>query len=99
MTDQEFQKKLEQMYGKYSFISKSKQKTFNELVYVLRMSEENWQINTTCDAVPNGFSCYPGVKDVFIPAKALAQKVVSVEFDEETWEEHGVRLLLVKVED
>lgn len=98
MTNQEFQKKLEEMYSKYSFISKSKQKTFNELIYVLRMSGENWQINTTRDDVPNGFSCYPGVNDVFIPVKDLAQKVVSVEFDEETWEEFGVRLLLVKVE-
>ena len=99
MTNKEFQKKLEKMYGQHTVTNHNRQKTFNELVYVLRMSGENWQINTTCDAVPNGFSCYPGVQDVFIPAKALAQKVVSVEFDEETWEKFGVKLLLVKVKD
>ena len=99
MTNKEFQKELEKMYAKHTITKHNRQKTFNELVYVLRMSGEDWQINTTCDAVPNGFSCYPGVQDVFIPAKALVQKVVNVEFDEETWEEYGIKLLLVKVED
>ena len=99
MTNKEFQKQLEEMYGKYSLIKNRKQKTLNELVYVLRMSGENWQLNTQRDDIPNGFVCIPGVQDTFIPVKDLAQKVVSVEFDEETWEEFGIKLLLVKVED
>lgn len=99
MTNKEFQKQLEEMYNQYSFIKNRKQKTLNELVYVLRMSGENWQLNTVRDDISNGFGCIPGVQDSFIPVKDLAQKVVSVEFDEETWEEFGIKLLLVKVED
>lgn len=99
MNNKEFQKELETMYGKYSYIAKREQKTLNELVYVLRMSGENYQITITEESVPNGCICIPGVVDVFIPVKTLAKKIVSVEFDEETYEEFGIKLLLVKVED
>ena len=99
MTNKEFQNKLQEMYNQYSIIAKREQKTLNELVYVLRMSGENWQLNTVRKDVPNGFTCIPGVQDCFIPVKNLAQKVVSVKFDEETWEEFGIKLLLVTVED
>lgn len=99
MTNQEFQKELNEMYGKYSFIARREQKTLNELVYVLGMSGTNYQMTITRDDVPNGCTCIPGILDTFIPVKDLAMKVVNVEFDEETWEEFGIKLLLVKVED
>lgn len=99
MTNQTFQEKLEEMYNQYIVIRKSKQKTLNELVYVLRMSGINYQLTITRDDVPNGCVCIPGVIDTFIPVKDLAQKVVSVEFDEETYEDCGIELLLVKVEE
>lgn len=95
MTNKEFQVMLEKMYNKYSFIRKRKQKTINELVYVLRMSGENWQLNLESDA-DNTCVCIPGVQDTFIPVLDLVKTVVSVEFDEETYNEYGVKLLMVK---
>ena len=99
MTNAEFQVKLKEMYAEYPMIAKREQKTLNELVYVLRMSGENYQLNTFDANSPNGCGCIPGVQDVFIPVRDLAKKVISVEFDEETWEEMGIKLLLVNVED
>lgn len=37
MTNTEFQKKLNDMYAKHPMIAISKQKSLNELMYVLRM--------------------------------------------------------------
>lgn len=99
MTNAEFQVKLEEMYMEYPTIWPRSKKTLNELVYVLRMSGEDYQLNTIDKSKPNAFCCIPGVQDTFIPVRSLAQKVVSVEFDEETWEEMGIKLLIVTVED
>ena len=99
MTNQQFQKELEAMYNSHSMIRKREQKTLNELVYVLRMSGTNYQLTITRDDIPNGCVCIPGVIDTFIPVKDLAKKVVSVEFDEETWKDYGIKLLLVEVKD
>lgn len=96
MNNAKFQQQLEEMYSKYSFIAKRPVKTLNELVYVLRMSGVNYQLN-----IENGdnFSCIPGVIDCFIPVRTLAEKVVSVEFDEETYNEYSIYLLNVETED
>jgi hypothetical protein len=99
MTNAEFQAKLEEMYAEFPIIAKRKQKTLNELVYTLRMSGENYQLNTFDRNSPYSWGCIPGVQDTFIPVKDLAKKVVDVEFDEETYEEMGIKLLLVNVED
>lgn len=98
MTNAEFQVELEKMYQEHPVIAKRKQKTLNELVYTLRMSGENYQLNTFDSDSPYSWGCIPGVQDTFIPVKDLAKKVVSVEFDEETYEEMGIKLLLVNVE-
>ena len=99
MTNAEFQVKLETMYAKFPYIAKRKQKTLNELIYVLRMSGEDYQLTTTDENSPNTFGCIPGIHDVFIPVKDLAKQVVSVEFDDETYEEMGIMLLLVSLKD
>ena len=99
MTNERFQKELNEMYGMYSATRKSVQKTLNQLVYVLRMNGVNYQMTITRDSMPNGCVCIPSIIDTFIPVKDLAMKVVSVEFDEETYEDCGVELLLVKVEE
>lgn len=99
MTNTEFQTILKEMYEKYPSIAKHERKTLNELVYVLRMSGEDYQINTTDIDNPGTFGCIPGVQDVFIPVKTLEKKVISVEFDEETYEEMGIKLLLVTICD
>lgn len=96
MNNAKFQQQLEDMYNKYSFIAKHTKKTLNELVYVLRMSGENYQVN-----IEDGerFMCIPGVIDSFIPVRTLAEKVVKVEFDEETYNEFGIKLLIIETED
>ncbi len=99
MTNAEFQVKLEEMYQKHPIIARRGQKTLNELVYTLRMSGENYQLNTFDKNNTYSWGVIPGVQDTFIPVKYLAQKVVNVEFDEETWEEMGIKLLIVEVED
>ena len=99
MTNKELQMQLEEMYDKYSVIKNRKRKTLNELVYVLRQTGINYQLTITRDDVPNGCVCIPGIIDTFIPVKDLAMKVVSVEFDEETYDDCGIELLLVKVEE
>jgi hypothetical protein len=99
MTNAEFQVELERMYQEHPIIAKRKQKTLNELVYTLRMSGENYQLNTFNSDKPFRWGVIPGVQDTFIPVKDLMQNVVSVEFDEETYEEMGIKLLLVTVED
>ena len=92
MTNAEFQVRLKNMYADFPHIAKSKQKTLNELVYVLRMSGENYQLNTFDAASPNSWGVIPGVQDTFIPVKDLIKKVVDVEFDDETYEEMGLLL-------
>jgi hypothetical protein len=99
MNNKEFQVKLKNIYADFPYIAKRKQKTLNELVYVLRMTGEDYQLNTTEKNNPGTFGCIPGVQDVFIPVRDLAKKVVSVEFDDETYEEMGIQLLLVELED
>ena len=99
MTNKEFQIQLEEMYQKFPIIGKRKHNTLNELVYVLRMSGEDYQLNTFDKSDPCVWGCIPGVQDTFIPVRDLAKKVVSVEFDEETYEEMGIKLLMVTLEN
>ena len=97
MTNKEFQIQLEEMYQKFPIIGKRKQKTLNELVYVLRMSEEDYQLNTFDKSDPCAWGCIPSVKECFIPVRDLAKTVVSVEFDEETYDVMGIKLLMVNL--
>jgi hypothetical protein len=99
MNNKEFQVKLKNMYADFPYIAKRKQKTLNELIYVLRMSGEDYQINTYNENEPGACTCIPDLKETFIPVKSLAQTVVSVEFDEETYDEMGIQLLLINVKD
>ena len=92
MTNAEFQTKLQEMYNEYPVIKLSKQKSLNELAYVLRMSENDYQINMICQK-DNSWEIIPSVKETFIPSRDLAKKVVSIEFDEEVYKEYGIYLL------
>jgi len=98
MTNKEFQTQLKNIYADFPHIARSKQKTLNELVYVLRMTGEDYQLNTFEEGKPNSWGVIPGVQETFIPVKDLAKKVVSVEFDKETYEEMGIKLLMVNLE-
>ena len=95
MTNREFLSKLNEMFDQYPIIKISKQKSLNELVYVLRMSENDYQLNITEQKQPNVFGMIPSVKETFIPSRDLAKKIVSVAFDEEVFNAYGIRLLEV----
>jgi hypothetical protein len=94
MTNNEFLFNLENMYAEHSAIGKKETHTVNELVYVLRMAKEDYQLNVV---EGNKFMCIPSVEECFIPWKTLSKDVVSVEFDEETYEECGIKLVIVYV--
>ena len=80
MTNKEFQIKLQEMYAEHPVLARSKQKTVNELIYMLRMDKENdYNVNLVEDGA---WSCIPSVKECFIPVKTLALHVKSIELDE-----------------
>ena len=96
MTNNEFNKWLDEEFKKHPMLAKSNPKTINELIYVLRMSEYDFCINTNDG---NGsFVCIPSVKEAFVPVRMLAQKVKSMEYDEEIFEECVCRLIMIEVE-
>lgn len=80
MTNVEFQEKLRQMYAENPMIARSKKKTVNEILYLLRMDKENdYNISMVEDGV---WSCIPSVKETFVPVKTLARHVKSIECDD-----------------
>lgn len=83
MTNAEFQKKLEEMYTSHSFITKGRNKTFNELVWTLRQDDVDYNISIPPYEDDMGWVCIPSVKECFIPVKELAKHVSKVEFDED----------------
>ena len=96
MTNNEFNLWLEKEFEKYPSLAKSNPKSINELVYVLRMSDHDFCLNTTDG---NGsFVCIPSVKETFIPTRMLAPKIKAIEYDEETFEEFGTHLIIIEVE-
>lgn len=96
MNNKEFNTWLEKEFNKYPTLAKSNPKSINELVYVLRMSEYEFQINT--DDGNGSFGCIPSVKEAFIPTWMLAKKIKSMEYDEETFEDFGINLIMIEVE-
>ena len=96
MTVNEFNKWLDNEFKKHPMLAKSNPKSINELVYVLRMSEHDFCLNT--DDGSGAFGCIPSVKETFIPSRMLAQKIKSMEYDEETFEDMGVHLIMLEVE-
>ena len=80
MSNVEFQEKLQQMYKENPLIARSKKKTVNEILYLLRMDKEN---DYNISIVENGvWSCIPSVKECFVPVKTLSRHVKSIECDD-----------------
>lgn len=90
MTRNEFFTKLNEMLKKYPLIAKSNPISLNELVYILRMDDEDYCISD------NLGGCIPSVKETFIPTKLLAKKIKSVEWDEEANEESDTNVIFVE---
>jgi hypothetical protein len=81
MTNVEFQDRLRQMYEENPLIARSKKKTVNEILYLLRMDKENdYNISMVEDG---SWTCIPSVKECFVPVKTLARHVKSIECDDE----------------
>ena len=95
MTNREFLQKLNELFDQYPIIKLSKQKSLNELIYVLRMSDTDYQISLTSKKNPSAFGLIPSVKETFVPSHDLAKKIISVTFDEEAFNEYGINVLEV----
>ena len=81
MTNAEFQERLQKMYAENPMIARSKKKTVNEILYLLRMDKENdYNISMVENKV---WTCVPSVKECFVPVKTLAMHVKSIVCDDE----------------
>ena len=86
MTNAEFQSKLEAMYSVHPIIAKKANKTFNELVWILRQDDVDYNISIPPYEDDMGWMCIPSIKECFIPVKTLAKHVSKVELDEDEFE-------------
>ena len=93
MTKVEWENKLEQMYKENPMIARSKRKTVNEILYLLRMDKEN-DYNISIDE-GGMWSCIPSVKECLVPVKTLARHVKSIELDEDDYGCEEVCLTIV----
>ena len=86
MTNAEFQKKLTEMYESHLVTKTSVKKTFNELVWVLRQDDVDYNISIPPYTDNMGWTCIPSVKECFIPVRDLAKHIKKVELDEDDFE-------------
>lgn len=97
MNNEEFQARLAELYKENPMIARSKSKTVNELVYVLRQDKEfDYNISMTEDGA---WTCIPSVKECFIPVRTLAKHVKDVYVDAEDGYECEEICLTVVLED
>ena len=81
MTNHEFMTWLENEYAKYFIIKGSKVKSVNELIYTIRMSENDFCLNLLDG---NGVCiCIPSAKESFVSVSYLEKKIKSIEYDTE----------------
>lgn len=81
MKNVEFQERLRQMYKENPMIARSKKKTVNEILYLLRTDKENdYNISMVEDGV---WSSIPSVKETFVGVKTLARHVKSIVCNDE----------------
>lgn len=91
MTNAEFQKKLEEMYKEFPIIALSKQKTINELVFVLRHDNDVPDYFLNINSKSEGFT-FGFLKEGFFPVRQLALKIKSIEYE---WPEDSELPVLV----
>lgn len=97
MNNEQFMKWLAGEFGKYSVLNLSWKRgvvSLNELVYVLRMSGKDFNINMTDPDEP-GFGMIPSVQETFIPTRDLARKISSMEYEE--FDNNGVVVPVISV--
>ena len=89
MTRGEFFTKLNEMLKKYPLIAKSNPISLNELVYMLRMDDEDYCISD------NVGGCIPSVKETFVPTKWLVKKIKAIDWDEDANNESDTNVVYV----
>lgn len=89
MTRNEFFTKLNEMLKKYPLIAKSNPISLNELVYMLRMDDEDYCISD------NVGGCIPSVKETFVPTKWLVKKIKAIDWDEDANNESDTNVVYV----
>jgi len=89
MTKTEFLVRLNKILKKHPMIAKSNPMSLNELVYMLRMENEDWCISD------NIGGCIPSVKETFVPTRLLAKKIKSIEWDEEANRMSDINVIFV----
>lgn len=90
MTNNEFFVKLKAIMAKHPMIAKgSDLMSLNELVYMLRMEDEDYSISD------DEGGCIPSVKESFVPTRLLAKKIKSVEWDEDVNEMSDTNVIFV----
>lgn len=96
MTKADFFNRLNAMIAECPIIAKSKRKTVNELLYVLRMDKENdYNISIKDTTANNQWTCIPSVKECFVPIRTLSKHIKSVEFDDGDYECEEVCITVV----
>ena len=88
MTTNEFFKALNEAMDRHPIIKRSKVKTINELLYVLRM-EFNEDFNVSINEKDGTWGCIPSTKECFIPVKTLALKIKGIVYEEVNDEDAG----------
>ena len=98
MTNTEFLNKLDKLFELHLPFP-SKQRTINELVFVLRHDNEVEDYNLNIESKSLGFS-FGFAKDSFFPTRYLALKIDSIEYEEDDCEDESQRspypLIMVK---
>lgn len=82
MTNVEFQEKLNKLYAEFPIIARSKKKTINELIFILRQDNDVEDYCLNIDSESEGFS-FGMLKECFFPVRHLALKIDSLEYEED----------------
>ena len=93
MTKAEFQARLDEMYKNNPMIARSKKKTINEIIFLLRQDKEyDYNISMKEDGA---WTCIWSVRETFIPVRTLSKHVKEIVFDEQEDEYEGICLTFV----
>ena len=89
MTRNEFFIRLNSIRQKHPMLGRNGDMTLNELVYMLRMEDDDWCISD------NIGGCIPSVKETFIPTRWLGKKIKSIDWDEEANEVSDTNVIYI----
>jgi hypothetical protein len=92
MTKSKLFSKMEKMLEKHPMIAKSKVLSVNELVYMLRFEDEEYNISLI--EKDGNWSCIPSARETFIGTKTLALKIASIDFDVEGCNEEMICMIV-----